>query len=84
MNAKARALLEHIKRLEERIAKGQEYLASGEHAHWAKFRPLFVHKLRDGNELPPHPDWVKNVFIPRAERQLDWAEKALERVTQRL
>lgn len=67
MNVKRKAVLDRIKNLEEAIAKGQEYLESGKHAHWNGFRPLFVPKLREGKTLPPHKDWVKNVFIPRRE-----------------
>ena len=80
MNAKRKAVLDRIKNLEQAIAKGQEYLESGKDAHWAEFRPLFASKFRDGKELPPHKDWVKNVFIPRMERALDRAERVLERL----
>lgn len=80
MNAKKKAVLERIKRLEEAIAKGREYLETGRHAGWRGFRPLFAAKKRDGRELPPHKDWVKNVFLPRRERALRHAEKVLERM----
>jgi hypothetical protein len=80
MNFKKKAILERIKHLEESIAKGHEYLESGKHAHWHGFRPLFAPKVRDGKTLPPHKDWVKNVFLPGCERSLRKAEKALERV----
>lgn len=81
MNLKKKAILDRIKHLEEAIAKGHEYLESGEHAHWHGFRPLFVPKVRDGKTLPPHRDWVKNVFIPMQERALRKAEKTLEKLT---
>jgi hypothetical protein len=59
-NEAARAdLIRRITKFEEAITKGNEYLASGEHAHWRGFRPLFVTKTRDGKELPPHRDWVR-------------------------
>lgn len=80
MNTKKMAVVNRIKYLEEAIAKGDEYLVSGKHAHWSGFRPLFARKLRDGKEVPPHKDWVKNVFLPRVERNLRQAEKALERL----
>ena len=81
MNSEKKAILERIKRLEEAIAKGREYLESGEHAHWHGFRPLFADKVRDGKILPPHKDWVKNVFLPRHERALSKAQKTLEDLT---
>jgi hypothetical protein len=70
-------LLARIESLEEAIRKGREYLESGEHAHWHAFRPWFKPKLKDGKELPPHNDWVRNVFIPQLERALSRAEKML-------
>jgi hypothetical protein len=79
MNPKKKAVLDRIKRLEEAIAKGREYLESGKHANWNGFRPLFARKVRDGKEVPPHKDWVQNFFLPRAERGLRQAEKALEK-----
>jgi hypothetical protein len=78
--SKKTAVLDRIKRLEEAIAKGNEYLVSGKHAHWRGFRPLFTPKIKDGNELPPHRDWVKNVFLPGMEKALNRAERILERL----
>jgi hypothetical protein len=80
MNAKRKAVLDRIDRLEAAIARAREYLGSGEHAQWSGFRPLFVRKFRYGKELPPHRDWVKNVFLPNAEKSLSRAEKTLERL----
>ena len=80
MNQKRKAILDRIKRLEEMIAKGREYLQTGEHAHWHGFRPLFADKVRDGKALPPHKDWVKNVFLPNRERALRRAQKVLEKL----
>jgi hypothetical protein len=80
MNAKRKAVLDRIESLEQAIAKAREYLESGKHAHWSRFRPLFVNKLKDGKELPPHKDWVKNVFIPRRQKELSRAESILERL----
>jgi hypothetical protein len=74
------AVLGRIKLLEEAIAKGNEYLKSGQHARWSGFRPLFYGKTRHGRELPPHRDWVKNVFLPRMEKELIRAERILERL----
>ncbi len=75
-----KAILERIRGLEEAITKGNEYLESGTHAHWRGFRPLFVTKARGGKELPPHRDWVKNVFLPRTEKALRQAERALDKL----
>jgi hypothetical protein len=81
MNSKKKAILDRIKHLEEAITKGHEYLESGKHAHWHGFRPLFTAKLIEGKTLPPHKIWVKNVFLPRRERALREAQKALEKLT---
>jgi len=79
-NVKKKAVLERIESFEEAIAKAKEYLESGKHAHWAGFRPLFATKLKNGKELPPHKDWVKNVFLPQNQRALRRAEKLFERL----
>src|SRR5689334_12361962 len=76
-------LIGRIKRFEEAIAKSNEYLASGEHADWAGFRPFFMPKVRGGRELPPHRDWVKNVYLPRMEKALNRAERILEKFLER-
>jgi hypothetical protein len=81
MNSKKQNIVDRIKHLEDAIAKGREYLDSGKHAHWHGFRPLFVDKLRDGKVLPPHKDWIRNVFLPRTERALRKAQKTLESQT---
>lgn len=78
MNAKRKAVLDRIESLEQAIAKAREYLESGKYADWSGFRPWFVRKFRDGEELPPHKDWVKNVFLPRNEKALRRAEKLVE------
>jgi hypothetical protein len=80
MNAKRKAVLGRIKSLEDAICNAREYLIDGKHAHWPVFRPLFASKLKDGMELPPHKDWVKNFFLPRKEKVLSKAEKILERL----
>jgi len=54
MNAKRRDVLDRIQSLEQAIAKAREYLETGKHAHWSGFKPLFAHKFKDGEELPPH------------------------------
>jgi len=66
-----KAVLDRIKRLEDAIAKGNEYLKSGQHANWKGFRPLFTTKIKNGKQLPPHRNWVKNFFLPRMERALN-------------
>jgi hypothetical protein len=78
MNEKRKAVLERIDSLEEAVAKAREFLESGQHANWSGFRPLFARKFKDGKELPPHRDWVKNVFLPRKEKALRRAEKLIE------
>lgn len=78
-NPKKKAILERIQGLEEAITKAQEYLESGTHSDWHGFRPLFKDKMQDGSVLPPHKDWVKNVFLPIQEKALEKAEKLLER-----
>jgi hypothetical protein len=80
MNAKKKAILDRIKLIEEAIAKSREYLDTGANAHWHGFRPLFAAKARNGKVLPPHKDWVKNVFLPRNERALRDSQKALEKL----
>ncbi len=82
MKPDERAILDRIKTLEEAINKGREYLESGAHADWRRFRPLFVPKMTDGKASPPHKDWVKNVFLPRREGALKRAERLLERLEQ--
>ncbi|WP_165221738.1 DUF1839 family protein [Aquisphaera insulae] len=79
MNPKERAILERINTLEEAITRGREYLESGAHADWHGFRPVFVPKTRDGKPVPPHRDWVRNVFLPAREKALRDAERLLER-----
>lgn len=83
VNSKANAILDRIKDIEPAIVKGREFLESGKHADWHGFRPLFVEKVKDGEVLPPHRDWVRNVFLPHHERRLTEAYKSLERVTMR-
>jgi hypothetical protein len=82
MKPEEKAILDRIKALEEAITKGREYLEIGAHANWTGFQPLFVKKMRDGKALPPHKDWVKNVFLPSRERALSRAERLLEKFQQ--
>lgn len=42
--AKKRDILKLIESLEESVRKAKEYLASGKHANWVGFQPLFVSK----------------------------------------
>ena len=81
MNSEEKVILDRIEKLEEAITKGREYLESGAHADWHGFRALFAAKMRDGKPLPPHKDWVKNVFLPGREKALREAERLLERLT---
>jgi hypothetical protein len=77
-SVKKKEVLERVEFLKQAIVKATEYLESGKHAKWSKFRPMFVSKIKDGKELPPHKDWVKNVFLPRMEKTLKHAEKVVE------
>lgn len=81
MNAKSKAVLHRIELLEQAICKAKEYLENGQHAEWSGFRPLFVRKRKDGQEQPPHKDWVKNVFLPRMEKSLRRAERIMEQLS---
>ena len=79
-NIKRKAVLERIVSLEQDIDRAREYLESGKHAHWQKFQPWFDRKFKDGKELPPHKDWVKNVFLRRRKNALRYAERLLDRL----
>jgi hypothetical protein len=79
MNVKKKAILDRIASIEEAIRRANEFLETGQHADWHKFRPLFDHKLKDGKEAPPHKAWVKNVILRRAEKALAQTEKLLQR-----
>jgi hypothetical protein len=81
MNSKRKVILDRIKHLEDAISKGREYLESGKHAHWHGFRPLFVNKVRDGTILPPHQDWIRNVFLPQTEKALRKARETLDKLS---
>ena len=78
-NLKRKKVEERIKSYEVALSRAYEYLEDGSHSHWHGFRPYFSPKIKNGVELPPHKDWVKNVFIPRYERGIRKAEKILER-----
>lgn len=81
MNAKKKAVVDRIQHLEDAILRGREYLHSGKHAHWHGFRALFSPKMRDGKALPPHKDWVTNVFLPRQEKALARAYQVLDKLS---
>ena len=81
MDARSKSVVKRIESLELAIRKAREYLESGEDANWSGFRPLFVSKRRDGKELPPDRDWVKNTFLPRMEKALSRTEKTFERLS---
>jgi hypothetical protein len=80
MSAKRKSVLKRIRAIELAIGKAKEYLESGAHANWRGFHPLFVHKVKDGKEMPPHKDWVKNFYLPRMYKALGRTEKILERL----
>lgn len=81
-NSKRKAILERIERFEQAITKAREYLENDSHAHWHGFRPYFFQKIKDGKPLPPHKDWVANVFLPRHEKALRKAELLLEKLVE--
>lgn len=81
MNAKKKAILDRIAHHEDAIVKAREYLENGANAHWHGFRPLFTSKSKAGKSLPPHKDWVRNVFLPRREAALRYAYEKLEALT---
>lgn len=68
-DTKRKVVLDRIESIKEAISRAREYLESGKHADWSGFRPLFDRKFKDGKEVPPHKDWVKNVFLPVRKRR---------------
>jgi hypothetical protein len=76
---KKKAILERVKSIEDDIVKAREYLETGAHAHWHGFSPLFKWKTKEGEVLPPHKEWVQNVFLPSREKALRKAEKLIDR-----
>ena len=81
MNSKEKAILDRIKHLEDATSKAREFLETGKHGGWHRFQPMFVNKVGRDGVLPPHRDWIKNVFLPRQQKLLKHAEKSLERLT---
>jgi len=79
MDLKKKAILNRIRSHEDALTKAQEYLETGAHSDWRGFRAFFTPKTRDGREVPPHRDWVKNVFIPYCEKAIHLAERKLDR-----
>jgi len=77
-DSKRKAVCERIKHRQQAIVRATEYLESGKHASWQGFSPLFVGKVKDGEVQPPHKDWVRNVFLPLAEKRLKRDEKILK------
>jgi hypothetical protein len=76
---KKKAILERVASLEADIARAREYLETGAHANWHGFNPLFTWKIREGEVLPPHRDWVQNFFLPMLEKSLNNVEKLADR-----
>lgn len=77
---KRKSIFDRIRHLEDALTKGREYLATGEHAAWQGFRPMFFDKVKDEKIAPPHKDWIRNVFIPRSERALKKAQDQLDKL----
>ena len=40
---------------------------------------MFTKKVKAGKVLPPHKDWIKNVFLPNHEKALNEAHALLDR-----
>jgi len=80
IDSKKKAVMARIKNYEDALAKAYEYLESGAHTDWCGFRPCFAPKIRDGKVMPPHKDWVRNVFIPGREKGIRRAEKILDKM----
>ena len=78
MEVKKKAIIERIKSREDALRRANEYLENGAHSDWHGFRAFFRPKIRDGKEVPPHRDWVKNVFIPNCEKAIHKAERKLD------
>lgn len=76
---KKKAVEERIKHLEDALAKAYKYLEDGSHASYSGFLPIFGQKVRNGKVVPPHKDWIRNVFIPSREKAIRKAEKILDR-----
>ena len=83
MNSKEKVVLERMKSHEDALVRAKEYLETGANSNWSGFRAWFVPKTKDGREMPPHKDWVRNVFIPRYEKAIRRAERTLERLEQK-
>ena len=76
---KTKEIVERIRSFEDAIRRASDYLESGKHANWVGFRPAFSDKTRGDKSVPPHKDWVRNVYLPRMERALTRAKRLLEK-----
>ena len=76
---KKKDIQSRIERIESAIQIAREYLDTGANADWHGFRAYFNAKTRNGKALPPHEDWVRNVFIPDRIKALHNAENTLEK-----
>lgn len=83
MDSKEKAVLERMESHKDALVRAKEYLETGAHSNWPGFRALFAPKIRDGREMPPHKDWVTNVFIPGHEQAIRKVERILERLEQK-
>ena len=78
---KATSVMGKIKWCEDQLKLAYRYLDTDEGSDLRIFRPLFTKKLdASGNALPPHKDWVKNVFIRRREKAIVRLQKRLRRL----
>lgn len=70
-----------IRWCEHQLKLAYRYLDTDQGSDLHIFRPLFDKKLdASGKALPPHKDWVKNVFIRRREKAIVRLHQLLRRI----
>jgi hypothetical protein len=83
MNSDEKSILDRIKHLEDSILKAEEYLRDGSNSNYHGFQPLFRDKVKNGKVMPPHRDWVRNVFLPNCRRKVRKSLENLKRIRER-
>lgn len=79
--AKQNSVIDKITWCEDQLQLAYRYIDTDEGSDLRIFRPLFDKKLdANGNALPPHKDWRRNVFIKRRERAIVRLNKLLRRI----
>jgi len=74
------AVLKSIDNINRDIRRAEEYLSGSALTTMRGLRPLSVRKRSGGKDLPPHKDWVRNVYLRGRKKALIYAEKLLERL----